>query len=1000
MRTDETTSTTTLSSRSVEAVELDNTMPGLTVKHEPSSQQQANPNSANVAATISDVASEDQSRRFVRSGAPSVSTRVGRQAITDSRGSGEGVDDYDQPVFLQVRQAVKEPPPESVQGRLDAPHAPPNASFVSHGFTAIGDKVKELNDTLGELQSLGIQHVTSLPELVLVGDQSAGKSSLMSGFSGIYLPRSEGACTRCPVHIRLSGAHGGGPWVCRVSLQQDYDYRPPQQVTRANPFGPWFDKRRDIKDFANLTDPSKIEDTLRWAQIATLNPNTDHSVYKPGTGDVWRRHHSQDNESNHGIRNEAAFSPNTVALDISAPGLADLSFYDLPGVFTSAKQDEDQYLVKVVRNLTAKYISHKQAIILWAVPMNVDPETSATFSIIREQKAQPRTIGVMTKADLLPPNAGAQWMAMLRGEQHKVGHGYFMTARPIVAGGVLPDEFVQSSHRDPPRPADELERQGAFEEAFFNKQLPGLANQEWPDIFREFEDRCGVNRLVAFMSQQLGHEFAKCLPEIKDKVSFKLLDVNFELSQLPDLPENPELEIRRSLGEFAANVRSISNDLQLNPYLNGIVLEFQKDIDGLKPKYKVKVQSFPSALVGGRTDANGHIDLTHDNDDASSVNGGSPGPGFAPNGPPSGALSASRRRAHTMFLDGETDTSGPNTPSKRPRGIGSNGSVKLEDASEYTGSPALGPGSRRVLFQLPDNNQPKPARTLQDVRDIINAKSKPGMANIVAEDVYNYLCNEAARPWSGPLKQLLDKVYQLLDTKLHELLSEALCNLQKRLVYKHASSILKKFLVDRLSEVRTTLIQNYQLETRKLYTLDRDSLQRYEEIEGRMLTRHRHYSRMMAYLGEQRGRERPPVKDWEKMGDEERNREKTTMSQELAKLGPDEYTRELSVCAAVRGYYRVASTRFVDTCTMHIVSGLLPDVIDQLSRWYLDTELGVFHDATPQTFLSLMEEDETTAQKRASLKDDRDRFEQTMESIQRLEASSQYSQEQMQSDDI
>ncbi|CAK7269196.1 hypothetical protein SEPCBS57363_003478 [Sporothrix epigloea] len=983
-------SITTLSSRSIGRVGRHDTIPGITIKPEPSNQEQRNLNGPNVSGPAQNVASQ-----------ASVITRTGRQTVADSRGV-EGGEDDDQPILMEVRQ-IKSQPPESILGRLDAPSAPQNVSFVSHGFTAIGDKVKELNDTLGELQSLGIQHVTSLPELVLVGDQSAGKSSLMSGFSDIYLPRSEGACTRCPVHIRLSGSHGGEPWVCRVSLQQDYDYQPPQQVTNLDPFGPWFEKRREIKEFANLTDPSEIEDTLRWAQIATLNPNTDHSLYKPGTGDIWRRLHVLGNSRNNDVRNEAAFSPNTVALDISAPGLADLSFYDLPGVFTSAKQDEDQYLVKVVRNLTAKYISHKQAIILWAVPMNVDPETSATFSIIREQKAQSRTVGVMTKADLLPPNAGAQWLAMLRGEQHKVGHGYFMTARPIVTEGLLPDQVVQSSNRDPSRPADQLERQGAFEEAFFNKQQPGLANQEWPDVFHEFDDRCGVNRLVAFMSQQLGHEFAKCLPEIKKKVSLKLVDVNYELAQLPDLPDNPELEIRRSLGEFAANVRTISEGSQLMPLLNRVVLQFQKDIDGLKPKYKVKAQSSPSALAGGAaaaTNVNGRIDLTNDNDDVLTINGDSPAPGFATSGPPSAALSESRRRHLTMFLDGQQDISVHSTPSKRPRGSGLNDFVKQEDVSENSDSQAFNTSSRRVLFRLPDANQPPVARSLQAVRDIINAKSKPGMANIVTEDVYNFLCTEAVRPWSRPLVQLLDEVYHLLDTKLHELLSNALCNLRKRLIYKHASSILKKYLVDCLSKVRAVLLQNYQLETRKFYTLDRESLQRYKEAEGRLLARHRHYHRMVAYLGEQRGCERPVPKDWEEMSDEERIREKSAMNQERTKLGPDEYTRELNVCATVRGYYWAASTRFVDMCTMHIVSGLLPDVVDQLSRWYLDTELGVFHQTTPQTFFKLMDEDEATAQKRTSLKDDRDRFQQTMESIQRLEASSQYAHEQVSGDDI
>ncbi len=454
-------------------------------------------------------------QRQLTSSAASVDTRIGRRLagnnnIMDGASGGDShMSDFeDRPIIMEVRKIKVEP----YEGLPDAPNAPaqPNVSFVSHNFTAIGDKVKAFNDTLGEFQSLGIQQVTNLPELLLVGDQSAGKSSLMSSFAGIYLPRSDGACTRCPVHIRLSGVQGSGAWSCRVSLQEDYEYAPPANVTRANPFGPWFEKRRDVKDFATLSDPATVEDTLRWAQIATLNPKTDHSLYKPDTGELWKRAQRAGGDGPEEVLNEAPFSPNTVALDISAPGLADLSFYDLPGVFTSARRDEDQYLVKVVENLTAKYISHQQAIILWAVPMNADPETSSTFSIIRRHKAQPRTIGIMTKADLLPPNpsASTQWMAMLRGEQHRVGHGYFVTARPVVTQNLIPEELVLSSQQDP-RPVEELGRQEAFEDAFFNRQLPGLADKEWPKCFRSFDDRCGVSRLVAFMSQQLGHEFAK-----------------------------------------------------------------------------------------------------------------------------------------------------------------------------------------------------------------------------------------------------------------------------------------------------------------------------------------------------------------------------------------------------------------------------------------------------------------------------------------------------------
>ncbi|OAA57100.1 dynamin family protein [Niveomyces insectorum RCEF 264] len=870
----------------------------------------------------------ESSGRFARSGAPSVTTRVERETLDGSHG------DDDEPVLMEFRN-IKSQSDDRLFGRLEAP-VQANVSFVSHGFTAIGDKVKQLNDTLGELQSLGIQHVTNLPELVLVGDQSAGKSSLMSSFSGIYLPRSEGACTRCPVHIRLSDSQDGS-WSCRISLQQDYEFRPPAQVTRANPFGPWFEQHRNVKDFANLGDPTKIEETLRWAQIATLNPSRDHGLYKPGTGEIWRRTQRVNAGEEIHEENEAAFSPNTVALNIHAPGLADLSFYDLPGVFTSAKRDEDQYLVQVVQNLTAKYISHQQAIILWAVPMNADPETSSTFSIIRAKKAQSRTIGIMTKADLLPPdpNASAQWTAMLRGEQHRVGHGYFMTARPIVTQNLIPDAIL--SQRDPARPADDLERQGAFEEAFFNKQLPGLANQEWRDCFKDFEDRCGVSRLAKFMSQQLGHEFAKCLPQIKERVTTKLLDVNRELSNLPDIPENPEVEVRRSLAEFAS----------------------QREILNLKPRYFVKHESSP---LLNRVDINGRIDLTHD-DDSTSLQSASPAPTDA------------RRRRFAEYLDGQQDSLLPVTPSKRARG---EAAVKSEAQTDYS------PGSQ--MFRSSQTRPP--AKTLQAVRDIIASKSKPGMPGIVTEDVYNSLCMEAVKPWLGPLHRLVDKVYTLLDTKLYEILYDALGNLRERLIFKMALSILKKFLVDRLDSVRRTLLAHYNLETRKFFTLDSESLARHERAEAKILARHRHHHRMVAYLGD-KGADRPPPRPWEEMAEEERLREEARMNQEAVKLGPDPFKAELDVCAYVRGYYLTASTRFIDTCTLHVFSGLVPDVIDTLSKWYIDTELGVFDGTTPQSFIDLMEEDAGTSEKRNALKEDRRRFELTMESIERLENSTQ-----------
>lgn len=322
----------------------------------------------------------------------------------------------DEVQFLEVK-----PAPVKMEAGVghNVPMPVPDVGDIDKNLKDIGQHLKKFNDTLGSLQQLGIHHDTPLPELILVGDQSSGKSSLMSAISQIILPRSDGVCTRCPIHIRLSS---DTTWRCRISLQQDYFYSPPNDlpitetdVTDTNPFPPWVKQQREVKEFKMVYDKSDpIDEIVRWAQIAILNHNQNFAHFVPKDWDA-RTQAEKDPEyeskrlAEAELRTEAKFSPNTVAIEVKGPGLPDLSFYDMPGVFRNAKHEEDQFLVKVVENLVRDYISHEKAIIMWAVPMNHDPETSSTFTLIRRLRAQNRAIGVMTKADLLPPGGHHQW---------------------------------------------------------------------------------------------------------------------------------------------------------------------------------------------------------------------------------------------------------------------------------------------------------------------------------------------------------------------------------------------------------------------------------------------------------------------------------------------------------------------------------------------------------------------------------------------------------------
>lgn len=352
-------------------------------------------------------------------------------------------------------------------------------------FQDFGKTLKACNDTLGELQGLGISHDVPLPELVLVGDQSAGKSSVMSGLANLELPRSEGTCTRCPLHIRVSR---NTDWSCRVSLAKEYKYSPPSDgreiseadVTDDDPFFPW--KRlasSEILEFKTVHDKSQIEEVLRWAQIAILSDDKPHDLFIPGTGAA-----AVGTEIDLAAAEcTAKFSPNVVSLEIKGPGLPNLSFYDMPGMFQNPADARDDYLVNVVRNLSTSYINRQSAIIMCSIPMNTDAENSYTFGLIRRLRATPRTIGVLTKADLLPQGgAHEQWLAIMNGTAHQTGEGYFITSRPT---------------------GKDLEELKLWEENVFEDHGYEL----WPTHFHKFGNRCGVERLKKFLSEKLGGAF-------------------------------------------------------------------------------------------------------------------------------------------------------------------------------------------------------------------------------------------------------------------------------------------------------------------------------------------------------------------------------------------------------------------------------------------------------------------------------------------------------------
>jgi hypothetical protein len=96
----------------------------------------------------------------------------------------------------------------------DWEEAPPEPPTVSDPSTVTTRSLQELQsngqrkimDIVDRLRRTGLSGVVSLPQLVVCGDQSSGKSSVLEAITEIPFPRKENLCTRFATEIVLRRA--------------------------------------------------------------------------------------------------------------------------------------------------------------------------------------------------------------------------------------------------------------------------------------------------------------------------------------------------------------------------------------------------------------------------------------------------------------------------------------------------------------------------------------------------------------------------------------------------------------------------------------------------------------------------------------------------------------------------------------------------------------------------------------------------------------------------
>lgn len=331
------------------------------------------------------------------------------------------------------------------------------------------ERSRKLIKVIQKLEALGIgAQLSSLPKFVVVGDQSHGKSSVIEAICGISLPRSAGTCTRCPFKITTTAAKPGDGWSCKISLSRRWTCRNSKAWQDTGNMNPVF--------FAEVTDRADLERVLRLAQVAVLNPHVEAATLLQGAAPNTGR----------GL----SFSQNQIELQISGEELPELSMLDLPGSINVAPDETEQHLVGLIAKMIKSYISDEKALVLLVASSDQDFETSTAFRFIGDRQALGRSMGVMTKPDLLTNGRVELVRQTLAGKRFKLGHAWFVTK------GSSQEQIDSSITHSEAR---------QMEEAFF-REAP------WGTVLMDFEDRFGTKNLQNALSHQLVEHIEKELP--------------------------------------------------------------------------------------------------------------------------------------------------------------------------------------------------------------------------------------------------------------------------------------------------------------------------------------------------------------------------------------------------------------------------------------------------------------------------------------------------------
>jgi GTP-binding protein EngB required for normal cell division len=230
-------------------------------------------------------------------------------------------------------------------------------------------ETRDLLDIVDNLRSHGINRYIDLPEIIVCGEQSSGKSSVLEAVSGVKFPSKDNLCTRFATELILRRGPEAPIKIGIVPSSQERD-RSESDLERLRNF-----------HYSVSAEDLQLEAVIEAAKDAMGITETGGRV----------------------------FSSDILRLELSGPNQPHLTLVDLPGLFQAGSRSQSDADSERVKSLVLSYMKNPRSIILAVVSAKNDFNNQSITKYSRQIDPKgERTLGLITKPDTLDEGSDSE----------------------------------------------------------------------------------------------------------------------------------------------------------------------------------------------------------------------------------------------------------------------------------------------------------------------------------------------------------------------------------------------------------------------------------------------------------------------------------------------------------------------------------------------------------------------------------------------------------------